>query len=183
MNTIKATGIIRKIDELGRVVIPKEIRRTMRIYQGDSLEIYTADDGEIILKKYSPIEDFARTASQLAEAANKVCGFSVIIMNKDFVVACAGAPKKDLIQHKISPAIENLINASRTYIWHSDEEKIPVVDIQNKYFTKAIIPIYTYGEPIGAVAIIGTNALFDESTESEIQIIQTTAIFLGKQAD
>jgi AbrB family transcriptional regulator (stage V sporulation protein T) len=183
MNTIKATGIIRRIDELGRVVIPKEIRRTMRIYQGDSLEIYTANDGEIIFKKYSPIEDFAGTASQLAEAANKACGFSVIIMNKDFIVACAGVPKKDVIQHKISPAVENLINSRQAYIWHSDDEKIPAVDIQSKYFTKAIMPIFTYGDPIGAVAIIAINALFDESTESEIKIIQTTAIFLGKQVD
>jgi AbrB family transcriptional regulator (stage V sporulation protein T) len=179
---MKATGIIRRIDELGRVVIPREIRRTMKIYQGDALEIYTANDGEIILKRYSPIEDFAGTASQLAEAANKACGVSVIIMNKDFVVACAGVPKKDMIQHKISPAIENLIISKQSYIWHSDEEKIPAVDIHDKYFTKAIMPIFSYGDPIGAVALIGTNSI-DEPTEAEIKIIKTTAIFLGKQVD
>jgi AbrB family transcriptional regulator (stage V sporulation protein T) len=183
MNVIKATGIVRRIDELGRVVIPREIRRTIRICQGDALEIYTSNDGDLILKKYSPIEDFAVTALQLAEASNKACGFPMIVMTKDIVVACAGVPKKDIIQQKISLEVENLINARQLYAWWLTEEKIPVLDMQDKYFVKSLMPIFSYGDPIGAVAVIGINNLSEESTESEIKIIKTAAVFLGKQTD
>jgi len=186
MNIMKATGIVRRVDELGRVVIPREIRRTMRICQGDALEIYTANEGELILKKYSPIEDFAGTASQLAEAANKACGSAMIVMNKDVVVACASIPKKDIIQRKISLAVVNLINSRQLYTWHLNEEKIAVADIldtQDKYFIKSIMPIFSYGDPIGAVAVVGINDLTNESDETEIKIIKTAAIFLGKQVD
>jgi AbrB family transcriptional regulator (stage V sporulation protein T) len=155
----------------------------MRIHQGDSLEIYTANERELVLKKYSPIEDFARTATQFAEAAYKVYGFAMIVMSKDTAVACAGIQKKDVIQQKISKKIESLINAGQPYIWRSNEKKILIVDTCDKYFVKAITPIFSYGDPIGAVAAIGINSASSESTESEIKTIQTAAAFFGKQAD
>ena len=91
---MKATGIVRRIDDLGRVVIPKEIRRTMRIREGDPLEIFTDNDGEVIFKKYSPIGELSEFAGQYAEVLFKVGGHPVVITDRDHVVSVAGLPKK-----------------------------------------------------------------------------------------
>ena len=94
---MKATGIVRRIDDLGRVVIPKEIRRTMRIREGDPLEIYTDNDGEVIFKKYSPIGELSRFASQYAEVLNKSSGYPVLIADRDRIIAAAGASRMDVL--------------------------------------------------------------------------------------
>lgn len=179
---MKATGIVRRIDDLGRVVIPKEIRRTMRIREGDPLEIYTDHEGEVIFKKYSPIEELAETASQYAEAANKACGISIIIADKDIAVACAGIPKKDVIEHKISSELDSVIDTRQLYTWHNGERKISVIDKQEKYFAKVIAPIFSEGDIIGAVAVVEADTL-SEPAEIEIKLVQTAAAFLGKQLD
>ena len=179
---MKATGIVRRIDDLGRVVIPKEIRRTMRIREGDPLEIYTDHEGEVIFKKYSPIEELAETASQYAEALNKACGISVIIVDRDIAVACAGIPKKDVLEHKISSEIDNIIDTRQIYVWHNGERKISMLDRQEKYFAKVVAPIFSEGDIIGAVTIIEPETL-SEPTETEIKLVQTAAMFLGKQLD
>ena len=179
---MKATGIVRKIDDLGRVVIPKEIRRTMRIREGDPMEIYTSHEGEVIFKKYSPIEELAEIASQYAEAANKVCGISVIIVDRDVAVACAGIPKKDVLDHKISDETDGIINTRQLYTWRGGERKIPVVARQEKYSAKVIAPIFSEGDIIGAVAVVEADTL-SEPTETEIKLVQTAAAFLGKQLE
>ena len=97
---MKATGIVRRIDDLGRVVIPKEIRRTMRIREGDPLEIYTDREGEVIFKKYSPIGELVDFAGQYADSLNKTCGIPVAICDRDSVVAVAGFSKKDYVEKK-----------------------------------------------------------------------------------
>ena len=99
---MKATGIVRRIDDLGRVVIPKEIRRTMRIREGDPLEIYTDRDGEVIFKKYSPIGEMASFASQYVETLNKVCTMSVVVTDRDMIIACAGVSKKEYLEKPVS---------------------------------------------------------------------------------
>jgi AbrB family transcriptional regulator (stage V sporulation protein T) len=104
---MKATGIVRRIDDLGRVVIPKEIRRTMRIKEGAPLEIYTDKDGEVIFKKYSPIGELAAFASEYVETLYKTCQMSVIVCDRDTVVACAGVSKKEYLDKKISDEFEN----------------------------------------------------------------------------
>ena len=106
---MKATGIVRRIDDLGRVVIPKEIRRTMRIREGDPLEIYTDREGEVIFKKYSPIGELTSFAGQYAETLNKICGFSVLITDRDAVIACAGLSKKEFAERKLSGALEAIM--------------------------------------------------------------------------
>ena len=179
---MKATGIVRRIDDLGRVVIPKEIRRTMRIREGDPLEIYTDHEGEVIFKKYSPIEELAETAAQYAEAINKACGISIVIVDRDIAVACAGIPKKDILEHKISSELDSIIDTRQLYTWRSGEKKIPVVDRQEKYFVKLVAPIFSEGDIIGAVTIGETENL-SEATETEIKLSQTAAMFLGKQLD
>ena len=99
---MKATGIVRRIDDLGRVVIPKEIRRTMRIREGDPLEIYTDREGEVIFKKYSPIGELTNFASQYAETLHKVCLMDVIICDRDVVIACSGVPKREYLEKSLS---------------------------------------------------------------------------------
>ena len=94
---MKATGIVRRIDDLGRVVIPKEIRRTMRIREGDPLEIYTDNDGEVIFKKYSPIGELSGFAGVYAEVLHKTGGAPVVVCDRDHVVAVSGIPKKELL--------------------------------------------------------------------------------------
>ena len=105
---MKATGIVRRIDDLGRVVIPKEIRRTLRIREGDPLEIFTSNDGEVIFKKYSPIGELSSFAAQYADILHKTSGKAVIVCDRDHVVAAAGVPKKELLERRVSPALEQL---------------------------------------------------------------------------
>ena len=111
---MKATGIVRRIDDLGRVVIPKEIRRTMRIREGDPLEIYTARDGEVIFKKYSPMGELETFAGELAEALSRTAGFSCAICDRDAVIAVAGGAKKDLAEKTISNDLESLMEQRHT---------------------------------------------------------------------
>jgi len=179
---MKATGIVRRIDDLGRVVIPKEIRRTMRIREGDPLEIYTDHEGEVIFKKYSPIEELGETAGLYVDAANKACGISTAIIDRDMVVACSGIPKKDILEHKISSEIDSIIESRQLYTWRSNDKKIPVIDRPDKYFAKVVMPIFSEGDIIGAAAIVDAENL-SEASDTEIKIIQTAALFLGRQLD
>ena len=112
---MKATGIVRRIDDLGRVVIPKEIRRTLRIREGDPLEIYTATDGEVIFKKYSPVGELSAFASQYAEVLSRVSGLPVIICDKDHVIAASGVSKRELLERRVSPVLENYMESRKSY--------------------------------------------------------------------
>ena len=179
---MKATGIVRRIDDLGRVVIPKEIRRTMRIREGDPLEIYTDHEGEVIFKKYSPIGELTGVAVQYAESINKTCGISVIIIDRDMVIACSGLPKKDILEHKISAEAESIIESRQLYAWQNGGKRIPIIDRQDKYFICAAMPIFTEGDIIVAVAVVSDENAFVPG-ETEIKLIQTAAIFLGKQLE
>ena len=111
---MKATGIVRRIDDLGRVVIPKEIRRTLRIREGDPLEIYTATDGEVIFKKYSPVGELSAFASQYAEVLSRVSGLPVIICDKDHVIAASGVSKRELLERRVSPVLENYMESRKS---------------------------------------------------------------------
>ena len=110
---MKATGIVRRIDDLGRVVIPKEIRRTMRIREGDPLEIYTDADGEVIFKKYSPIGELSSFTGQYAEVLSRSTNLPVLICDRDHVIACAGIPKREAVDRRISANLESLMENAR----------------------------------------------------------------------
>lgn len=111
---MRATGIVRRIDELGRVVIPKEIRRTLRIREGDPLEIYTDRDGEVILKKYSPIGEMSAFAKDYTESIFRAMGHIACIVDRDQVVAASGVSKKELSDKAISPDLETAIANRQT---------------------------------------------------------------------
>ena len=175
---MKATGIVRRIDDLGRVVIPKEIRRTMRIREGDPLEIYTDREGEVIFKKYSPIGELSVFAGQYAEAMCKSCGLSVVICDRDAIIACAGVPRKDYLEKKISDTLESVMEGRSIYVANED---VSATSEGGSYYVGCAMPIVNEGDVIGCVAALhsGNGA----SGEVEQKLIITAASFLGKQME
>ena len=180
---MKATGIVRRIDDLGRVVIPKEIRRTMRIREGDPLEIYTEKDGEVIFKKYSPIGELSSYASMFAETISKNCMLGVAITDKDNIIAAAGVTKKDLLEKRISDDIEKLMETRQMYVYRAGEtKKLSVTDNTDRINAGVIVPVITEGDVIGSVVLIqpDTGAV---PSDSDIRLMQTAAQLLGKQLE
>lgn len=179
---MKATGIVRRIDDLGRVVIPKEIRRTMRIREGDPLEIYTDREGEVIFKKYSPIGEMQSFASQYAETLNKTCQLAVIICDRDAVIACSGISKKEYTDRKVSAEFEQLIESRGLYYYQTGEEKVYAVD-GAAATVECSMPIISEGDICGCVASVFTEERSKIPREVEMKLVQTAAIFLGKQLE
>ena len=179
---MKATGIVRRIDDLGRVVIPKEIRRTMRIREGDPLEIFTDRDGEVIFKKYSPVGELGSFASQYAETLAKVSGRGVLITDKDTVIAVSGASKKEFLEQKISPDIDHLIRERSQHIQkHPEDKGVYILDNSDKYFASVVYPILSDGDSIGAVIFFDENLVV--MSEVEQKLAHTAAVFLGRQME
>jgi len=181
---MKATGIVRRIDDLGRVVISKEIRRTLRLREGTPLEIFTDREGEIILKKYSPMVELTAFASQYAEAMAQSTGMMVCITDRDQVIAVAGGSKKELLQKTISKQLEHMIG-ERTTILASKEEKnfISLTSEEMEGITaEVIVPIICEGDAIGSVSILSREpkAKFGDM---ETKLAATAAGFLGRQME
>ena len=183
---MKATGIVRRIDDLGRVVIPKEIRRTMRIREGDPLEIYTDREGEVIFKKYSPIGELAGFAAEYAETLHKVCGISVLIFDRDAVIATAGVLRREYADKKMSEALEEIAERRQLYVRRSREERILAVVDGGTHYLNCAMPIITEGDMIGCVCTVTSDEEQSNpaiSVESEAKLIQTAAGFLSKQME
>ena len=176
---MKATGIVRRIDDLGRVVIPKEIRRTMRIREGDPLEIYTESDGTVIFKKYSPIGELGEFAHQYAESLAKTTGLPCCISDKDTIIAVSGAPKKELADKKLSSAAEKIMNAKTGFLAKQGESNIAVVDGNENYKAGVIAPIVYDGDSIGTVMIISPDEKSNMG-DVESKLAEVAAGFLGK---
>jgi len=179
---LKATGIVRRIDDLGRVVIPKEIRRTLRIREGDPLEIYTDREGEIILKKYSPVSELSDFAQGYAEALHQTTKQMVLISDLDMIVAAAGVFKKEYVDKPISPELEKIVNDKKAYV-AIRENIVPVCqEADNQFASQVIVPIISRGEGIGAVMILTKDSNI-ELGEVEVKLAETAANFLGKQLE
>ena len=181
---MRATGIVRRIDDLGRVVIPKEIRKTLRIREGDPLEIFTAKDGEVILKKYSPIGELGLFAKQYAESLSQTTGCNICITDRDQIVAVAGGVKKDYIGKFIAKELENIIN-ERESVTATKESKNFVKIINDdgfEYVSEVIYPIISEGDAIGAVAILGKDTKI-KMGEVEQKLAMSAAGFLGRQME
>lgn len=184
-NTImKATGIVRRIDDLGRVVIPKEIRRTLRIREGDPLEIFTDREGEIILKKYSPIGELGTFAKEYADSLGQVAGVMVCICDRDVVIAAAGGAKKDYLGKSISPGLEKLIEARENQQTETGDKKLVriVEDDPEEPAAETICPIIAEGDAIGAVLLF-TRDPKQKMGETERKLAQAAANFLGRQME
>ena len=184
---MKATGIVRRIDDLGRVVIPKEIRRTMRIREGDPLEIYTDREGEVIFKKYSPIGELAAFASQYAETLHKTCSLSVVICDRDAVIACAGVSRKDYGDKAVSTELERVIESRSLYVWREGEERIPVLAEGGSHFVSCAMPIISEGDIAGCVVSVSDAAAPSHrdapASDVETKLVLTAAGFLGRQLE
>ncbi|AGL03274.1 stage V sporulation protein T [Desulfoscipio gibsoniae] len=176
---MKATGIVRRIDDLGRVVIPKEIRRTMRIREGEPLEIYVDREGEVILKKYSPINELGEFAKEYADSLHEALGHVVCIADRDEIIAVSGGFKKELMKKPISGMLEEFINNRQTQI--VEEEHSLAADERTMFKNSVISPIIANGDAIGAVII--TSSGDDRMGDLEKKLSETAASFLAKQME
>lgn len=189
---MKATGIVRRIDELGRVVIPKEIRRTLRIREGDALEIYTDREGGVILRKYSLVGELGDFSKEYAESLHQTVGHIAIICDKDSIVACASSSRRDYApgqplapERPISDELDGVIAARKTVIREANkgDEMFPVTKAdsgQDQYSAQLIVPIIAAGDPIGAVLLLSKEkgAFF---SQADSKVAETAASFLGRQ--
>lgn len=177
---MKATGIVRRIDDLGRVVIPKEIRRTLRIREGDPLEIFVDRDGEVILKKYSPISELGDFAKEYAEALFDSLGNPVLICDRDAYIAVAGGSKKDYLNKNIGDMIAKTME-DRNSVLANQQETISLIDGSEEQISAYTIgPIIANGDPIGAVIIFAKEGSLGDV---EQKAVETAAGFLARQME
>lgn len=181
---MKATGIVRRIDDLGRVVVPKEIRRTLRIREGDPLEIFTDREGQIILKKYSPIGELGQFAKQYAESLAQATGHIIAITDKDQLIAVAGSMKKELMSKPITRELEEVINERESLIAAKEDKNFIRIanDDESDYTYQVIYPIISEGDAIGSVIIL-TKEAKTKLGDVENKLANTAASFLGKQME
>ncbi|MBO5314881.1 MAG: AbrB/MazE/SpoVT family DNA-binding domain-containing protein [Clostridia bacterium] len=183
---MKATGIVRRIDDLGRVVIPKEIRRTMRIKEGDPLEIYTDRDGEVIFKKYSPIGEIQSFANEYADALQKTSASPIFICDRDAVIAVSGASKREYLERKISRGLEEIVESRALYVRGERKDPISVINDGGTHYVNCAMPILSEGDIVGCVVSAWqynqpTNGKIADEIESKL--VQTAGMFLGKQME
>ena len=175
---MKATGIVRRIDDLGRIVVPKEIRRTLRIREGDPLEIFTGSDGEVILKKYSPINDLSEFALEYVESIFETYGTPTLLSDRDEIIAVAGISKKEYVGRRISAACEDLLN-ERKVISEKLENSLELVPGQYEQVKSYVIaPILLNGDLIGAIYLLSKDQVM---TDVELKGAEVAAKFLAKQ--
>ena len=179
---MKATGIVRRVDDLGRIVIPKEIRRTLRIREGDPLEIYTEKDGGVIFRKYSPMGELQDFASQICESIGANTGRIAAVSDRDAIIALAGAPKRELVDKPNSHELERLMEQRKNYRYTAGDALIRASEGSDKYHLGVAAPILCQGDLMGAVLLL----LGEDQTplpESDQKLAQTVAGFLGKQME
>ena len=179
---MKATGIVRRVDDLGRIVIPKEIRRTLRIREGDPLEIYTEKDGGVIFRKYSPMGDLQEFAAQMCESIGSATGHIAAVSDRDSIIALHGAPKKELMDKPNSPELEKIMEQRKNYRYQPGQPILRASEQSEKYHLGAVSPILSQGDLMGAVLLLL------EENDSPLQaadqnLARTVAGFLGKQME
>lgn len=146
---LKATGIIRRIDELGRIVVPKELRNTLRIKDGTSLEIFTNDGGELVLKKYSPVEELSEFGEDLCNALRQVYNVTALVLDSDGIVAKSGR-LSDKIQRDITPEMENLLNKRQQAVIRNSDKYLGCDDSGQLIIT----PVISKGDLYGGIVIV-----------------------------
>lgn len=178
---MKATGIVRRIDDLGRVVIPKEIRRTLRIREGDPLEIFTEKDGQVIFKKYSPMGELALFAQSVCESLNRNTGCIAAISDRDSIIAVSGISKRELMDKPNGSELDHIMQQRKTYRYTGGAKLFPT-ESASHCFLGVASPVLSEGDLMGCVMI-----LLDEGTkpvgETEQKLCETIAGFLGRQME
>ena len=188
---MKATGIVRKIDDLGRIVIPKEIRKTLRIKEGTPLEIFTEDNGDIIFKKFSSIDNLNNISSTYAKCISKYLNMIVVITSKDSIIAVSGNNKINILNKLISSDLESQLENRTLYVSTSNETFINLTDYDNNLIdnikesnnsistvSQAIQPLILDSELIGSIILISKDKKIDKK---EIDVLKITSLFIEQQ--
>lgn len=179
---MKATGIVRRVDDLGRIVIPKEIRRTLKIREGDPLEIYTEKDGGVIFRKYSPMGELQDFASQICESIGANTGRIAAVSDRDSIIALSGAPRRELMDKPNSRELDRIMEGRKSYRYQPGQTKFRATEASDKYHLGVAAPILSQGDLMGCVML-----LLDEEdhplAEADQRLAQTVAGFLGRQME
>ena len=178
---MKATGIVRRIDDLGRVVIPKEIRRTMRIREGDPLEIYTTREGEVIFKKYSMMGGLEDFAARFCDTLSRSTDFTAAVTDRDAIIAVAGSGKRELMGKRISPQLEQIMEDRDIYRYTGKDASIAVTETDPQYTAAIAAPILCQGDVLGLVLFVSDRG--KTPGDAEYKLAQTVAAFLGKHME
>lgn len=180
---LKATGIVRRIDDLGRIVIPKEIRRTLRIRESDPLEIYTDREGEIVLKKYSPIGEMTTFAKQYAESLAQVSGRVALIADRDQYIAVSGG-MKFLLGKPLSRDMEDKLTQREVVQAARGEKQFIEISTESAEELEQFVsaPILSEGDVIGVV-VLAANNLKEKIGEVERKLVMAASGFLGRQME
>ncbi len=182
---MKDTGIVRRIDELGRIVIPKEIRRGMRLKEGTPVQIYINKNGELTLTKYSPVVNIAEFAQSFCDVVNEILEFNLVVFDKDEVIACTPKAKINL-KKQISVNLEELLEERKSFLFNvADGSKM--IELFNQddcnYYSQIIVPILANSDIVGAiVAYDCTNEGFKLQL-TDVKTLQTIACFMAKQVE
>ncbi len=175
---MKSTGVVRRVDDLGRIVIPKEIRRTLRIRDGEELEIYV-DDGVVVLKKFSNVADLENVSKKIIDVVSSLVGKTVLVSDRDQIITGSGDLKKNYLNKDISQTIEDVIS-SRNIIVEKNINSIEIVDgIEDKY-SYVIYPIISFGDVVGTIILLSLNS---DISEFDVTISSMVAQFLGKYVE
>lgn len=174
---MKATGVVRRIDDLGRVVIPKEIRRTMRIREGDSLEIFVNQSGEVVLKKYSPVADISAFAQQYADAMSTSTDKGILIVDREDIIAAAGDIKNQFLNRRVSRPLSDMIESRISKI-SEEKEVLEIVDNDTTERSFVMLPIIANGDSLGAVIVMASDE--ERIDEIDVNTAKIAASFLGK---
>ena len=178
---MKATGIVRRIDELGRVVIPKEIRRTQRIRRGDPLEIFTTGDGEVIFKKYSPMGELSGVTAQYVDVLSKCFALTAFVSDRDRILAASGAGRRDLADRSVSQPLEKLMESRKPYLRQDAEQTVLPCEGSPRVLLCAF-PIIAAGDVAGAVGLL-TEDRSAKPDASQQKVVAVAAAFLAKQME
>ena len=177
---MKATGIVRKIDDLGRIVIPKEIRKTLHIREGDPLEIFIEQKGDIILRKYAPMGDMIDMSSKYIDTLSEMTEFIACITDSETVIAISKNYKNEYLGKSISDEIIELMK-ERKKLSTIEDKKVPILlnEKSDKYVSQIIVPIIANTDVIGSVILFSINK--KQITDVEIKLVESAAKFLSKQ--
>ncbi|WP_066635972.1 stage V sporulation T C-terminal domain-containing protein [Desulfolucanica intricata] len=172
---MKATGVVRRIDDLGRVVIPKEIRRTLRINNADPLEVFVDGKGKVILKKYEPIQDLSKYAKEYAASLFESLGKKTFICDEENIIAAAGASSKQFLNKELSEDIQELIKGNEPAL----ESNKAIIEGGENISHILVTPIRLNNHSVGGIIMIAE----EEMGNLEINLTKTAANFLAKQLD
>ena len=183
---MRATGIVRRVDDLGRIVIPKEIRRTLKIREGAPLEVFTDREGSVILRKYSPVGEMGNDAAACAEALHKTVGCLTLVCDRDTVVAAAGSGRRGYMEKPVSAAVDQWMANRSTVQADTRTAAVPAPLIQGEeaqgYTAQTAVPVISAGETVGIV-ILASREANARMGEAELKCAQAAAAFLGRQAE